>query len=68
MITLYQTIKIVSGIITAAPLVTFGFGRTMSGQPVFGIGLMIVGFAVYFFPGWLLDKYIEKIKHTIPFI
>ena len=68
MFTLYRTLKVVTGMMTALPLFSFGYQRLTAGETIFGGGLLLVGAAVYFFPGWILDKYIEKIKATIPFI
>lgn len=53
---------------TSLPLLSFGYQRLTAGDITFGTALLLVGAAVYFFPGWILDKYIEKIKASLPFV
>jgi cyanate permease len=68
MVTTYTSIKVVSGIITAAPLLTFGVNQLIQANTPLGIASCSIGLIGYFLPGWILDRYIEKMKKTVPII
>ena len=67
MVTFYSSVKIASGLITAAPLLTFGVNQIMQGNTPVGVASCSIGLIGYFLPGWIIDRYIEKTKKVLPF-
>ena len=70
MLSVYQSVKVVSGVMTAAPMFFVTRKYFESGDVVTGVFLLVIGVVAFWLPGFLMDKYIStlldlpsKIRH-----